>query len=100
HIIRFGQSRLREWVGALFWPLVRIGACLMVAPVFGASYVPRRVRVVLASAITIPLAPLLPAVPDIPLLSTQGVIITIQQVLIGAALGFALQLVFDALTLG
>lgn len=99
-MISIDASQLQHWIGALFWPFVRIGACLMVAPVFGASYVPRRVRVVLAGAITIPLAPLLPAVPDIPLLSAQGVIITIQQVLIGAALGFALQLVFDALTLG
>jgi flagellar biosynthetic protein FliR len=99
-MISIDASQLQHWIGALFWPFVRIGACLMVAPVFGASYVPKRVRIVLAGAIALPLAPLLPPAPDIPLLSADGVIITIQQVLIGAALGFALQLVFDALTLG
>ncbi|MBS0387330.1 MAG: flagellar biosynthetic protein FliR [Proteobacteria bacterium] len=99
-MINVDISQLQHWIGALFWPFVRIGACLMVAPVFGASYVPRRLRIVFAAAITIPLAPLLPAVPDVALLSADGVVITIQQVLIGAALGFALQLVFDALTLG
>lgn len=99
-MINVDISQLQHWIGALFWPFVRIGACLMVAPVFGASYVPKRLRIVFAIAVTIPLAPLLPAVPDVALLSADGVIITIQQVLIGAALGFALQLVFDALTLG
>ena len=93
-------SQLQHWLGALFWPFVRIGACLMTAPVFGATYLPHRVRIVLAGAVTLPLAPLLPAAPDVALLSLAGVIITLQQVLIGAALGFALQLVFDALMLG
>jgi flagellar biosynthetic protein FliR len=99
-MISIDASQLQHWIGALFWPFVRIGACLMVAPVFGASYVPKRVRVALAAAVTIPLAPLLPAAPDVALLSADGAIITIQQLLIGVALGFALQLVFDALTLG
>ncbi len=99
-MISVDVNQLQHWIGALFWPFVRIGACLMVAPVFGASYVPKRLRIVLAGAITIAIMPLLPAVPDVALLSADGVIITIQQLLIGVALGFALQLVFDALTLG
>ena len=99
-MINVDISQLQHWIGALFWPFVRIGACLMVAPVFGASYVPKRLRIVFAIAVTIPLAPLLPAVPEVALLSAAGVVITLQQVLIGVALGFALQLVFDALALG
>jgi len=62
--------------------------------------VPPRIRLALAAAITLPVAPLLPAPPDLPLLSLEAVLITIEQVLIGAALGFSLQLVFDALALG
>ena len=72
----------------------------MTAPVFGATYVPPRIRLVLAAAITLPVAPLLPAPPDLPLLSVDGVLITIEQLVIGAALGFSLQLVFDSLALG
>jgi flagellar biosynthetic protein FliR len=93
-------AQLQHWLAALFWPFTRIGACLMVAPVFGASYVPRRLRVVLAGALTLPVAPLLPAAPDVPLLSIAGAMITVQQLVIGIALGFVLQLVFDALALG
>jgi len=99
-VINLDTNQLQHWIGALFWPFVRIGACLMIAPVFGASYVPKRLRVVLAGAITLAVAPLLPAVPDVALLSFDGVLITVQQLIIGAALSFALQLVFDALTLG
>ena len=91
---------LQHWLGMLFWPFVRIGACLMVAPVFGASYVPPRLRLILAGAVTLAVAPLLPPGADVPLLSAAGALVTVQQLLVGAALGFALQMVFDALALG
>jgi len=96
----FELSDLQQQLAALFWPFVRIAACLMVAPVFGASYVPRRLRVLLAGAITLPVAGLLPHSAATALLSVGGALITLQQLLIGVAMGFALQLVFDALTLG
>jgi flagellar biosynthetic protein FliR len=82
------------------WPFIRIGSCLMVAPVFGASYVPPRIRLVIAAALTFPVAPLLPPQPGTPLVSVDGVLTTVEQLVVGAALGFALQLVFDALALG
>ena len=96
--VDFGQ--LQHWIGIWLWPFIRIGACLMTAPVFGATYVPPRIRLVLAAGITLPVAPLLPAQPAMELLSVAGVLTTVEQLLIGAALGFALQLVFDALALG
>jgi len=72
----------------------------MVAPVFGASYVPPRVRIVLAGALTLVALPLLPPVEGLTVLSADGIITTVEQIIIGVALGFALQLMFDALTLG
>ncbi len=93
-------ATLQHWLGLLFWPFVRIGACLMVAPIFGASYVPPRLRLIMAGALTLTVAPLLPPAADVPLLSAGGALVTVQQMLIGAALGFALQMVFDALGLG
>jgi flagellar biosynthetic protein FliR len=94
-------AQLQHWLGLALWPFLRIGACVMVAPVFGGSYVPRRLRVVFAGALTLVVLPLLPAsAAAAPLLSADGVLVTVQQVLIGVVLGFALQLVFDALALG
>jgi flagellar biosynthetic protein FliR len=81
------------------WPFFRIGACLMVAPVFGAKFVPARLRLFLAGAITLIVAPLVPATDVVPF-SIQGALVTVQQIIIGVAMGFALQLVFDALAMG
>jgi flagellar biosynthetic protein FliR len=99
-MLSVGIVQLQQWLGMALWPFLRIGACLMVAPVFGGSYVPPRLRLALAGALTLVVLPLLPAGAPAPLLSADGVLITVQQLLIGAALGFALQLVFDALALG
>jgi flagellar biosynthetic protein FliR len=92
-------SELQTQLAALFWPFVRIGACLMVAPIFGARYVPRRIRIVLSGVLALLVAPLLPQNPAA-VLSSAGVVTTAQQVLIGAVMGFCLQLVFDAMALG
>ena len=81
-----------------FFPFARVGACLMVAPMFGARFVPVRSRVVLAVAITALVAPLTPATGLAPF-SAQGMMVVVQQLLIGVALGFALQLVFDSVGL-
>jgi flagellar biosynthetic protein FliR len=81
-----------------FFPFARIGACLMVAPMFGARFVPARTRIILAVAITALVVPLIPA-PTIAPFSPQGFVVVFQQLLIGVAFGFALQVVFDALAL-
>ena len=99
-MITLDPGQLEHWLLQLFWPYVRIGACFMIAPVFGAAAVPARVRVVLAGGVAALVAPLLPALPDVSPLSGAGLLITLQQLLLGAALGFCLQMTFDAVTLG
>ena len=91
-------GQLEAWVAQGFFPFVRIGACLMVAPIFGARFVPPRTRIILALALTALVAPMLPATAITPF-SGQGFVVVAQQLLIGVALGFALQVVFDALAL-
>ena len=71
----------------------------MVAPVFGAGFVPPRLRIVLAGAIAWLVVPLLPPAPDIAPFSLPGLQVLAQQVLIGVGIGFVLQLVFDAVGL-
>ena len=94
------SGQIEAWMAAYLWPLLRIGACLMVAPVFGARFVPGRYRIVLAGAVTLIVAPLLPAMPDVSPFSPQGIVITVQQLIIGVSIGFVLQIVFDALAMG
>jgi flagellar biosynthetic protein FliR len=96
--IELTTGQIEGWVAQGFFPFARIGACLMVAPLFGARFVPARTRIVLAVAITALVVPLLPA-PAIAPFSGEGFVVVAQQLLIGIALGFALQIVFDALGL-
>ena len=91
-------GQIEAWVAMYLWPFVRVGACLMVAPVFGTSFVPPRSRLLLAAAITLLVAPLLPATNVAPL-SATGFGIVAQQLLIGVAMGFVVQIVFDALAM-
>ena len=93
-------AQIEGWIGSAFWPFLRIGACLMVAPMFSAVYVPPRVRIVLAGALTIVALPMIPRNDGLTMLSADGVVTTVQQIVIGAALGFALQLIFDAISFG
>jgi len=98
-MITVTANQLDGWVTGLFWPFVRIGSCFMIAPAFGATAVPARIRIVLAGAVALLVAPLV-SVPDVAPFSAAGVVITVQQVIIGAALGFSLQILFDAVSLG
>ncbi len=97
-MINLTTGQLEAWIAQGFFPFTRIGACLMVAPLFGARFVSSRLRIILAVAITALVVPLLPA-PDIAPFSPQGFVVVAQQIMIGVALGFALQIVFDALGL-
>jgi flagellar biosynthesis protein FliR len=99
-MIMLTANQLSEWIGQYFWPFLRIGACLMVAPVFGARTVPRRARLLIAAALTFLLAPLVKSPTDVDMFSGAAVLITVQQLVIGIALGFAVQIIFDAVVMG
>lgn len=99
-MITLTTGQLETWIAQVFWPFVRVGSCFMVAPVFGAQFVPPRVRLVIAGGVALIIAPLIPSPADIAPFSAAGMVVTVQQVLIGVALGFCMQVVFDAVTLG
>ncbi len=99
-MITLTTGQLEGWLSQLFWPFIRIGACFMVAPAFGAVFIPARLRIVLAGAIALLVAPLVTLPAGITPFSAAGVIVTLQQVIIGVALGFALQVLFDAVAMG
>jgi flagellar biosynthesis protein FliR len=99
-MIALTSGQLETWLAQVLWPFLRIGACFMVAPALGALFVPARIRIVLAGAIALLVAPLVPPPAAVAPFSTEGLIVTVQQLVIGVALGFCLQLLFDAVTLG
>jgi flagellar biosynthesis protein FliR len=99
-MITLTTGQLETWLGQVLWPFVRVGSCLMVAPVFSSQAVPARIRIVLAGAIAMILAPMITIPAQLSAFSIEGLVVTVQQVVIGVALGFCLQLVFDGITLG
>ncbi len=90
-------AELMSWVAGLLWPFLRVGAMFLAAPLFGAQSVPVRVRLGLSLLLAWILMPLLPPPPAIDLLSLAAALVALQQVVIGLAMGFVLQLVFAAL---
>jgi len=94
------SAQISAWITSLFWPFCRIAALSSVSPILGMQLIPMRIRVMIAIVITIAVAPMIPAVPHIDPLSPDGILVTIHQILIGLSMGFALQMVFSAFTLG
>lgn len=82
------------------WPLIRIGGLLMVMPAIGARFVPASARALLALALTLVIAPTTPLPALQSLFSFEAALIVVQEVILGVGMGFIMQLVFDAITLG
>ena len=93
--IDFAQAT--AFVGSLIWPMMRIGAMLLAMPVIGTRLVPTRVKVIITLVLAAMVVPLLPELPRVEALSLEGLFVSTQQILIGLAMGFTLQLVFGAL---
>ena len=94
--MNFTGVELTSWLATLLWPFMRIGAMFAAVPIFSSRSVPVRIRVLLAFFISWMLIPVIPAPPSVELISAQALLISINQVLIGVAMGFILQLVFAA----
>ncbi|MDE2307982.1 MAG: flagellar biosynthetic protein FliR [Xanthomonadaceae bacterium] len=91
-------ARLPIWLGGLLWALGRVGGLFLTAPVFSARMLPVRIKVALVVVLTMVLAPLAPTTIDP--LSAAGAATMAGQVLIGAAVGFVLSVVFEAVSFG
>lgn len=98
--IEIAITPLIEMLSIYVWPFIRIGAFLMVMPLIGSSFTPVRVRLLLAVVLTIVIAPVVPPAATRDVLSAAGLVMMIQEIAIGVALGFLVQLVFDAIALG
>lgn len=89
-----------EIVSQFSWyllPLFRVAGFIMVAPIFSTGFVPMRVRLGLSVMLALVVMPNL--TPDLHFdpVSLGGGIMILQQVMIGVALGFVMQLVFAAI---
>jgi len=94
--VNFTESQLLGQTAAFTWPLLRISAMFVSVPLFSIRAVPARIRLILSVALTFIIMPLLPPMPAVEMFSYEGLLLTIQQVMIGLITGFVLQMVFAA----
>lgn len=91
-------TQLTAWIGAFAWALGRVSGLFLIAPIFSSTAVPVQIRVGLALALVVVIAPVAPVGLDP--MSGPGIGVMAQQILIGALLGFVLKLVFEAVSFG
>lgn len=98
--MEYPASVILDWMAQFFWPLTRISSMMMTMTFFGARYVPVRVRLYLALAITFGIMPALPQVPlEIEIVSYPGFLILSQQIIIGIAMGTVTQFITQSFVL-
>jgi flagellar biosynthetic protein FliR len=98
--MQFTEAQISQWLAGFMWPLLRIGSMMMAAPIFSTRQIPVRFRLLLAVLVTLLVQPVLPDVPVVAVFSPDALLIAIQQIAIGVALGFLMQMAFQALIFG
>ena len=84
-------------IAGLLWPLTRILGLIATAPLFGNTSIPVSVKVSLGVMLTMIMAPGLPPLPSADPMSLAGLLILMQEMLIGLAMGFSMRIVFAAI---
>lgn len=84
------------WLAQHYWPLVRVAGMFSTMALISGRAVPTRLKLAIAVAITLGIAPVLPPVTyTFNTVSLQGMFITAQQVLIGMVLGIVSSMVVN-----
>jgi len=96
-VLTLSTAQLDAWLALFIYPLARVSGIVVVAPLYSHQSIPQRVKVLLALALTISVAPMAGSMPDIPPASGTGIAILAGQFLIGLTIGFVMRIVFAAI---
>jgi flagellar biosynthetic protein FliR len=95
-MLTVSSADINMWIAGLLWPLTRILALIAASPLFGNSAVPASVKVSLGVMLAAIVAPAVPAWPATDPMSWAGLLIVMQEMLIGLAMGFSIRIIFAA----
>ena len=98
-MIELSTETLSAFLGGILWPLFRITGFMLAAPIIGTQLVPQRMRLMLGILVTMIVAPQLPGLPAVDLISLRSMVITAEQLLIGIAMGYSLQILLQIFVL-
>ena len=96
-MISYSSELLQTWIISLLWPLTRVLGVIAVAPIFSRNSIPNQVKLGLGIMLTLVILPTLPPMPQFEIFSLQGLLILMQQLIIGLAIGFSMSLIFAAI---
>ncbi|MDP2323940.1 MAG: flagellar biosynthetic protein FliR [Gammaproteobacteria bacterium] len=88
--------QLADGMFGIVWTALRVGGVVMLAPLLGAMFVPRRMRLAIALVLSLALAASAGPPPDLDPLSSAGLLAIIQELIVGLAIGFVLRLATEA----
>lgn len=91
NLLAYGQQ--------VIWLSLRIGGLLLLSPFLGTQAVPRRIRLILALALSAAIAPLVPAPAIQAGINAETVLAVARELAIGASLGFLMRLALEAVAL-
>jgi flagellar biosynthesis protein FliR len=97
-VLSFTDADIARWLGQFFWPFLRVLALFATAPAFSSVAVPVRAKVALAFVVAIVLAQSVRQSAPVDL-SWTTVVLVVEQVLVGVAIGFAMQVTLAAMGL-
>jgi flagellar biosynthetic protein FliR len=95
-MLTIGAAEIEAFLATFFYPFVRIAALMTSAPLLSHRSIPRPTRIALALLVTVVVAPTLPPTAYVAPFSAAGVLLIMQQALIGLAVGFVMQIFFAA----
>lgn len=95
-MITLTSAELNLWIASFLWPLTRILGLIATAPLFGNASVPINIKIALGVMLTLIISPVVPEGHAIDPMSLAGLLILIQELVIGLAMGFAMRIVFAA----
>jgi flagellar biosynthesis protein FliR len=95
-VFTFSDADVLGWLGSFFWPFLRTLALFASAPAFSSLAVPARVKAALAFIIACLLATTLKETAPLTL-SWQAAVLVVEQILVGLAIGFAMQVSLGAM---
>jgi flagellar biosynthetic protein FliR len=91
------HAQIDLWLGIFWWPFCRIFGFLLSDPFYSSKAISVKVRVAIAIFLSLIIAPVLPAMPQVPIVSPEGILIVINQLLIGIAIGYVVRIIFSAM---
>jgi flagellar biosynthetic protein FliR len=92
----WSEADVLRWAGEFYWPFVRTLALFAAAPVFNGAAIPVQLKVALAAVLGLLVGGIVNH--PVPLdLNWTSLVLTVEQILVGVAMGFAMQFALAAM---